>query len=257
MMRILLKRPIRLIVSLALFLFLVISCQQKEDKHMIKEYYFPIDELKEGLVYEYNSIRNDSMAPEYWYYKSIQLDSGLYFTGQYYNYQFEIGQFVSEEVVGNGTLLHELFMYEQPDSNGRQERFPVEIEVPNIFPFQVRDSGGVFLYKINWAAPSQPNRTTRLIRNRRYEGKRSYTFKGQAYDAVVFSTKDLIETNEEGYQELQYDGEEVYAKGIGLVYYRKEIDQSLVLEYGLTDRYSMEVLEETFKEERKRGGEEE
>ncbi|MEM1323079.1 MAG: hypothetical protein AAGG75_22635 [Bacteroidota bacterium] len=230
-----------------LFLLCLWSCQM-EDKIQIKAYYFPVEELKEGLVYEYNSVGKDSLAPEYWYYKTFEQDSGLYFTGQYYNYDFEIGQFVSEEVVGNGTLLHQLFMYEPADSNGQQLRFSVEIEVPNVFPFEVRDSGGVFLYKIKWTSPSQPERRTRLIRNRRYLGKRPYEFNGEQHEAIAFSTRDLIETNEEGYQELQYDGEEIYAKGIGLVYYRKAIDSNLVLEYQLKGRYKMEELEKKFAE---------
>jgi len=239
------KRHDRWVVLSSLLLLLFYSCQQNNELHNVRDFYFPVDELEEGLVYEYASAGADSMVPEYWFYKSFQLDSGFYFTGQYYDYQFEVQQLVTEEVVSNGTLLHQLYMYEQ-DSMGQVIRFPVNVEVPNVFPFHVRDSGGIFLYRINWVSPLQPERKTTLIRNRKYTGMEGYTFNGKQYDAIRFSVKDLIETEEEGFQEIQYSGEEIYARGIGLVYYRKEITKELVLEYKLKEIYSMKDFEQKF-----------
>lgn len=228
-----------------LIIFSIQSCKEDNPLHHIRDYYFPLEELSEGMVYEYTSARNDSLAPEYWFYKTFELDSGYYFTGQYYDHEFQVGQFLSEEVIQNGTLLHQLYMYEQ-DSTGKSIRFPVNIEAANVFPFAVRDSGGIFLYRINWTSPVNPERKTTFIRNRKYTGKHTYTFNDKTFDAVHFDIKELIETEEEGYQEFQYNGEEIYAKGIGLVYYRKEISASMVLEYKLNDRYTMAEFEKKF-----------
>ena len=55
----------------------------------------------------------------------------------------------------------------------------------------------------------------------------------------------ISETYEkEGSAEIQGEGEEWYAKGLGLVYYRKAYDKGrLVLEYRLKDVFPMAELE--------------
>ena len=51
----------------------------------------------------------------------------------------------------------------------------------------------------------------------------------------------------DGHLEKNYQGKELYAKNLGLVYYKKEIDENFVLEYELRDTFSMTKLEEKFK----------
>ena len=58
--------------------------------------------------------------------------------------------------------------------------------------------------------------------------------------------KELLEIEEVGFQELNYNSVELYAKNIGLVYFRKEIDNNIVQEYELADIYDMVDLEKKF-----------
>ena len=228
----------------------LIACSGNDRTKDIRAYYFPLDDLKEGLVYEYQPLNNDSLTPIYWYYRSHRIEDSTYLTGTYYEFDLIPFQIITEELLPKGMWLNKLFIYET-DSLGKQEQIEAEVLAGTSFPFEVRDSGGIFLYKVSWTAPSNPFATTTLIKNRRYVGETTYSINGEEYPCVVFEVKELFELDDkkEGYFEQAFNGVEVYAKNIGLVYYRKGIDDAVMLEYGLRDRYEMSVLEAKFKEQ--------
>ena len=138
-----------LITSLCFF-----SCESDTSRD-IRPYYFPIDQLYEGVAYEYQPVGNNQLTPEYWYYRSFDQDSLLVLTGQYYNYKFDVKQFYSERIVENGTLLRDYFLYEY---NQRDSLLtvPVSIEVANGFPIQVSQIGSIFLSRLQWTDPNWP-----------------------------------------------------------------------------------------------------
>lgn len=226
--------------------FWLLTCAE-DDRINIRDYYFPVEQLEEGLVYEYRPVKNDSIGPSYWYYKTVKTDTALYFTGNFYEADFIVRQFFRAEIVQNGCLMQDYFLY-STDSLGQQIRFPAEIQAANAFPFAVRDSGGIFLSKLHWTFQDEPLQTTTLIRNRRYIGNDKYSFQGKEVHCVAFEVKELIDDFKEGHLEKQFSGLELYAAGIGLVYYKKEIGDNFVLEYELVDRYPMEKLEEQFRQ---------
>lgn len=228
---------------------LLISCRASEDKRNIEAYYFPLTELLEGKVYEYHPVGNDTLPVEYWYYKTHDLDSGRIFTGTYYDEAFSIRQFFTEEIVANGTLMKDYFLYAF-DNTGAPLLVPTEILAPNVYPFEVRDSGGIFLFKLRWTSGKDPEVITTLIRNRRYMGSAKHRFQGQVYDCVAFSLRELIDVHieGEGHSEPEYEGEELYAKALGLVYYKKEISSDVSLEYELAEVYTMAEFEKKFKQ---------
>jgi hypothetical protein len=47
---------------------------------------------------------------------------------------------------------------------------------------------------------------------------------------------------------LESEGQEVYVKNVGLVYFDKEFESGFRVAYRLADRYDMDVLEEKFTE---------
>ena len=79
-----------------------------------------------------------------------------------------------------------------------------------------------------------------LIKNRRYTGLDTASYFNTPYAVATFSVKEQLETESEGFTETQWDGIEHYGKGIGLVYYKKEINPGFTLEYGLFDTYPPE-----------------
>ncbi len=230
-----------------LFAFLFISCQEDSRVKNISDFYFPTQDLEEGMVYEYKKLGGDTLF-EYWFYQTIKNDSTTYFLGQYYDNYFNIRQFIREEIISDGVILSEMFLY-LPDSTDKLTKIPVNILSPTVFPFQVRDSLGVFLYKIKWKDDYPADRTTTLIKNRRYIGKDKYPYKKDFVDCVVFDVKELVETEEVGFQEIQYSGKEWYAQNIGLIYYEKQITDSFSIKYQLNDIYSAEVFEKKFNDQ--------
>lgn len=221
------------------------ACENGDPKKNIREFYYPLESLKQPMVYEYQAINNDSVGAEYWYFKTHETDTATYFTGNNFNRNFEVGQFSSEEIVFNGSIQKDYVLFSY-DSLGQQFQIPGEIEFGNTFPFEVEDSNSIFLQKIKWIFNENPEISTTLIRNRRYKGEAKYTYKNKVYDCVEFQLKELIDDFNNGHFEKEYGGMELYAKGLGLVYYKKVIDD-LILEYELADVYPMEVLEQKFK----------
>ncbi|MEN0003935.1 MAG: hypothetical protein AAF798_07315 [Bacteroidota bacterium] len=214
----------------------------------IRDYYFPLKVLTEGEVYEYRAVDNSQLAPAYWYYRSFIMPEKIILTGTYYEYNFEPLQFVQEELVRNGMLLDTIFLYET-DSAGLQQQVPGEILSGSVFPFEVKDTTTVFLYKVRFQFPSTPNQQITLIKNRRFAGRTTYTYKDKTYDCVKFDVKELVEVTDtvQGGMEPELAGYELYAEGVGLVYYEKEISPGQTLAYELYDQYPMTVLEEKFR----------
>lgn len=264
----LLKRWIRGLGLILLFLSFW-RCQSDGNRD-IRNYYFPIQDLENGLVYEYQAMNMDSLTPKYWYYRSFFNDDGIFMTGTYYEQDFTPLQFVREELVSNGVIQDTLYLFEynfskpaidslpenqrnsffvyHPDSSSQVARVNVEILSQTLFPFQVREEGGVFLYKVKWRPASQPDTEITLGKTRRYLGDTTFTFQNKTYDCVRFELTELFQQNQEGVLEQEYGGVEWYAKNLGLVYFRKDITKDFVIEYQLKDRYPMEKLEEKFKE---------
>lgn len=230
------------------FLFLsllLLSCGSESDFRDLENYYFPIDDLKDGLVYEYQHPTFDSVAPFYHYYRNVKSGDSLFLVGMQYNYLFEPQQLTVEEKISNGMLLTESILY-QNDGEGKQVAMPMEIEVGSVFPFEVRDSQGVFVYNVKWHDAVDSSQFTRLIRNRSFAGDTSFIFKEKTYPAVNFLVREKVESFDEGFVEHEFNTFEIYAQSLGLVYYRKEVTPQLVIEYRLADTYPMSALEEKF-----------
>ena len=185
------------------FLLLALTSCRGDGAQDIRNHYFPLRELKEGLVYEYQPMINDSLTPAYWYYRSFFTEEGIFLTKTYYEYELAPLQLSREEVVSNGMLLEDLYLYEN-DSTGKQQKITVEVLSGSAFPFQVKDSSGVFLYKIQWHPVSDPEATITLIKNRRYIKDTTIVFEAEERDAVL-DRVDVGEAVRGG--ELLRDGE--------------------------------------------------
>lgn len=229
----------RLVFLLFTFLMAASSCRNDGIRD-IRTYYFPLKKLAEGIVYEYRA--GDTLTPAYWYYRSFLDQQDKYLTATYYEQALEPLQMARELLVSNGMLLDELRLY-QPDTVGPSRQTSVGIDYPNVFPFEVRDSMGVFLYRISWK--DEEGQQITLTRNRRYRGDTTFVFQGKSYPCVRFSLLESIELDHptQGYFEQLLEGHETYAQGLGLVSYGKSPRGIPPVTYRLVDRYPMEVLE--------------
>jgi len=237
-----------LFLSLPFLSFFLFACGSG-GKRDISEYYFPVKDLRGGKVYEYVVSQNDSVMPEYWYYRTFVRDSGLFLVGTYYDHRFQIGQIVREKITKSGALAKECHLYEadpNPETEGGQIHTTTIIDAPNKFPFAVKDSSGVFLFKLQFHPPDDPKATIYVVRNRRFLGNApDFEFDGKKYPCIKFSLRETIGNEKEGAAEVEGLGEEWYAKGLGLVYYKKTYGSgSFKTEARLTDIFPMSTLEQ-------------
>ena len=221
-----------------------IACEKDQGKRNIEAYYFPLDKLADGMVYEYQPVENPDYPVVYWYYKSMKVNGQQYLLGMSYDPAFSPDQFTREERVDNGMLLADFYTLEA-DSTGTKQRLQATIEAANVFPFEVKEPYGVLLSSLHWR-PLGDSSTITLVKNRQFDSDTTIIFKNEAIPAINFNTRELADQEVIGHMELEFGGTEVYAKGIGLVYFKKDIDGWL-MQYRLADRYSMEDFEKKFK----------
>lgn len=212
----------------------------------VRDFYFPVRQLTQGQVYEYRAVGNDSLPPVYWYYLAAVQDTGVFLTANYYGSDFVPQQFVREEMLNEGMVLADLYLYE-PDSLGRQQQVRAEVLAGSVFPFFVDPAApAVYLYKVRFQLPSQgPTASTTLIVNRQYVGDTTVTINTEAYAAIRLQLRGVVEVRDtlRGNVEPQFIGEEIYARGLGLVEYWRQVGPQR-LHYRLAERYTMQQLEE-------------
>jgi hypothetical protein len=216
-----------------------------DGRRNIRAFYFPEEALFTGQVYEFETRQNGAPSTDYWFYRSFERDSGLFLSATYYDQQFVIRQIVREKLVESGSLARDYFLYEPDTASGRLLRVQARIESPNLFPFSVKDSLGVFLFSLKYHPSADGVESNYVIRNRNYLGDGpDFELKGKKYPTIRFRIKEVVGNEREGAWEAEGLGEEWYAKGIGLVYYRKSFNKGqIVLESTLKDRYNMQALE--------------
>ncbi|MFT4760508.1 MAG: hypothetical protein ACI9XO_002955 [Paraglaciecola sp.] len=236
--------------SYLLLFILFFSCQNgnntSNEKRNIRDFYFPIDQLFEGKVYEYQSVGNEHDPPFYWYYRTLNTGENVYFTGMYYDYNFTPFQFIREEEMSNGMSLQDFYWYETDSLTNTQNKVDVNISSSNVFPFQVSNPPGVVVSSINWKLPTDSLTTMTFIRNRQFNRDTLVEFQNRKVDAIQMNVLELIDNEREGHLEQEYSATEIYGKGIGLIYFEKNIASEWKMKYKLVDIYSMdEFLEKS------------
>lgn len=231
--------------------FLLAGCQFFSQKQDIRKFYFPVESLHAGLVYEYQSLSGDISEREYWYLKSFETDSGSFLVTTFYDRYFRINQILREKIVSNGSIAKSLLLYETDFNEGIQFKIETKIEAGNLFPFEVGDSSGVFLFSLNYRMPNDSAAKIYLIRNRRFGGVApDFTFKNKKIPAVSFTLQEVLGSESEGTAEGQATGQEWYAEGLGLVQFIKNLGKgshAMTREFRLVDTYPMSELEERAK----------
>jgi hypothetical protein len=236
-------------ICLAAFLGLIVACQN-EDTRNIRDYYFPVTELRDGIVYGYDMTGlqgsvYDSVS-DYWYYRGIVRDSGTFLSSTNYAATFEVGQMVLERITESGAVAREFSLFDADSATRKAVPMRVRVDNPDMFPFKVRDSLGVFLFGISFWSPEDTTARQYMIRNRRYLGDGpDFMLEGKSYPTIRFRVDEALGNEQEGTAEIPVHGEEWYAKGIGLVYAHKVYGHGGQLKhwYRLRERIPMSELE--------------
>lgn len=233
---------------LSLTLLLAFSCQSSVEKKDIRSYYFPLDSLEQGRVYEYVTIdvqKQDTLSIRYNYYKSMQTDSGQVLITNTYNALFFNDQYIMEEIVGNGSLLRQYHLMAMRPESDKPVIEKAQITQNNAFPFFVSRDGGVTPMEMRFKDPSNPKERIRFMRERKYLRDTLYTYQGQDIPAVIFSANEIQEFSNEDegdFDNINY-ATEIYAQGLGLISRRYHIGDTR-MEMTLRDTFGMEYLEQ-------------
>ncbi|MCC7244930.1 MAG: hypothetical protein IT269_04590 [Saprospiraceae bacterium] len=236
------------------FFLLVLGLTQwscfSESTDDIRAYYFPVEHFRKGQVYEYEVTQNGITAPEYWYFRGFQRDSGLFLAATYYDQGFQIGPIAREKITEKSVLLRSYFFYEIDstrlnEENGGQVQSEASIDQATVFPFEVEDSAKVYEFALRYRPATDPGTEVEIRRERRYLGAApDFEFRGKKIKCIRFSLREIVGNSDTRLPELSATGEEWYAKGLGKVYYRKTYgDGAVSIEATLKDIFPMAELE--------------
>jgi hypothetical protein len=221
------------------------GCGQRD----LSDYYFPLKQLqKEAKVYEYRLSTADTALTVYWYHQTLVQNDSVFLVSTCYDAAFQQLMIAREARVSNGMKLVSM-LYFGTNTEGGAIQIPATIEGGAVFPFTVKDDRSVFVNVLKYADPMDAAHITTLTRNRRFLNETTFDYKGQKRAAVLFEMKEeQSETDpKKGGWTHVYRLEEIYAKGIGLVFSKREIEQGQFFTTELVDSYSMADLEAKFK----------
>ena len=219
--------PLAALAFLSGLIALFSACS--DGKRDIRDYYFPVAQLREGEVYAYEAVEGDSTERRYCYYRTDPRDSGQFLVSIQFDRYFDTVQVLHEKIVHNGSLARRTSLYERDTAGGLSRPVDALIESENLFPFRVTDSLGVFLFSLRYHPLSDPTASVYLIRNRRYLGDGpEFEFSGKKYQTVRFELSEVVGHDKGGASEIGGTGEEWYAKGLGLVYFKKSFSEGKI-----------------------------
>ncbi|WP_116127673.1 hypothetical protein [Lewinella sp. IMCC34183] len=206
---------------LPLLLPLLAACSGEPD---IRDYYYPVRELTDGLVYEYRNTGNVNQdSSEFWYYLGVDRDTALYLSATRYDRGVTPAQVSTERVRNEGAYLQSLTLYPLlPD--GERIRTDVEILYDRTFPFFPGD-GLATGFRIRFPAPGTPGADNYVSLNRYYRGDTTLTVLGEEYEAVVFDLQGEVSQRDVRLGDISptFTGYEIYARGVGLVEHYRDL----------------------------------
>ena len=201
--------------------------QDKNNIHDLSAYYLDLIQLPDtGVTYTYYSLRDSLAAPEKWHFQRSGVNQML---GTNFDAAGQVIQRQYDRFVENGVLTDSLLLF-STDSAGNKQRVPVKVISPNRFPFDAIDTSKTWLTHLEWYQPGDSLHIV-LQRRRKFDEFIKWKLDGKTIPAIRFTTEDTFETERDGWTSSTWKGEEIYGKGMGLVYYRREISKDMVLEY--------------------------
>ncbi|MCH2046747.1 MAG: hypothetical protein MK212_21715 [Saprospiraceae bacterium] len=214
----------------------------------LKPYYYPLDSLQDGWVYEYAD-QASKIVTHYWFFKVVKDEAGdRYLVAVRYNGFFEQDQISREWIVANGTISKDYKILVRDSLTGIAEAYTADISENVVFPFEaVKDTNLAYRFECSFSLPPDTNIINKLTRDRKFREFSTYNLHGDEVDVAVFQNKDFYDIEDVangGFWTVEKEVTEIYAKGIGLVYQaEKTIDKTNPIpprEIFLSNIYTME-----------------
>ena len=220
-----------------LICLLLCACEKPVD---LRNFYYPVRQLTEGLVYQYENTGSfDPEAFEYWYYLGIDQDTALYLSSTRYANGLTPIQVATERVENDGVFLQKLTVY-PPDSSGQRQQVDAEILYARTFPFYPDDEQASG-YRVRFVPPSNPDAENVVSLNRYYRGDTVLRILDEDLEAIVFDLAGEVSLRDarEGDISPTFTGYEIYGRDLGLVEYRRDLGAGGVSGGKLVRRMSM------------------
>lgn len=218
------------------------SCGTKSKSESDLQKYYTHLKPEEGVkVYHFASTVDSSLSGEFW---RIYADNPGTISYAIYNEAGELLQWYRERGVGTGIIMEE-YSLAGKDSSGAFTPVRAVIRYDDVLPFEAV-KGGIFLFRMQWQGIGRDNMGYELIRNRIFSGDTTVQYQGKAVPAITFRLKDRVETEKTGILGLDISGEEVYAAGLGLIYYIRHLSNNRIMAYHLKEILSPDQVKQKF-----------
>ncbi|NJC27724.1 hypothetical protein [Neolewinella antarctica] len=208
-------------------LILIVTLTACSDRRDIREYYFPARELvnTDGKVYAYENT-GTLPGPDtiYWYYLGVDLDTALYLSVTRYGPDLSPQQLAREEVTNEGIRMRKLTVLGQ-DSLGVAIPTEVEMLFNRSFPFYLDKVPTTYGYRMRGKFTPGSEIVTYVSLERKYRKDTTVTVLGEERDALVFDLAGEVSVRdpEDGDISPQFTGYEIYARGVGLAEYYRDL----------------------------------
>lgn len=245
---------IRLSLISACLMFVLFSCKNETSTssasentfHQLKDYYYPVNELEEGLVYLYENEALNNQA-EYWLHKTVYDEAGnQYLVSTQYNLLFNQNQMIREWIVADGSLVKDYRFFQEDSTSGRSIASKATINQNVRFPFKaVKSDSLAYRFNLDFIILPDTSTSYNITIDRSFDKFLKYSWNGDSLEAVQIKCKEFrsMQNNVKG---GAFDNEsasiEIYVKGLGLVY--KDSDSKIFpYKIRLKDRLSMEEFQ--------------
>ena len=224
-----------------IILILLMACSPAKDDtaQFLNKYYYNIDRFAgPGEVYVYQSAGSTALPEEIWHYRYDPGYKGNYLISTMYTPAGDVVQKTTERLDRDHAQLLSLDLYYLVDDS--LHSIEAKVNSPRTFSFAAIDSLPMVNYEMEYYDLSSETDSVRVILNktRRVVGKELFYFEGVEIPAVRVVTREVLETETEGFTESEWTGIEIFAQDIGMVYYKKDINEQFTLEYTLAERIS-------------------
>jgi hypothetical protein len=186
-----------------------------------------------GKVYLYEPVSDPLHPIEFWHKRFSGDIRGNHIYSRLFSPDGMLLQSITESIDQKGASLIQLALTYPSGDTGVS--VSTRITESSTFLFGPPDSTQVARYQIDYREPTPDSVHVILTRERSFVREEQYNYQGKDYPAMRFVVKEVLETETEGFTESAWETTEVYALGLGLVYYRKPINEEFVLEYKLRD----------------------
>lgn len=236
--------PLFRITPFFCLLVFLVACSDERD---IRDYYFPVRDLRNGLVYAYEPLAGPDTNTIYWYALGLDQDTSLMLNLTTYGPDFTPTTLISEKITNQGVVTKQVYLY-STDSTGSSERTQAEVLAGNSFPFLVPKGPEqpAYVYKISYEDKELADVSYRITYNRQFSRDTSFMLGGIRYAAIVLDitgeTAMLDDVN--GDIAPRFTGFEIYARDVGLVESYRNFDGGFAFHQRLKERFPMSELQQ-------------